>query len=160
MVRGKVERLRVTAVLERWRRFFVGMGVRRGLDERHGWVDREDTIETEENGGDGDGGFLRSALQDRRDSEIQRPFSAGTINFYWCGEEHGVRREFSRSATSTPKVGIMTALSSKENNVTTSTSHETALVDQSDEQDDSFPTTRLHDEADVGEDEDIGGGFS
>jgi Rad4 beta-hairpin domain 3 len=158
-VRGEEERLRVTAVLERWRRFFVGMRVRRGLDERHGQVDREDAIEIEENGGDSDGEFLRSAVQDRRDSEIQRPFQR-ELSISIGAEDNMVRDEsFPEASHQLPKVGITTALSSKENNVTTSTSRETVPMDQSDGQDNSFPTTRLHDEADIGEDEDIGGGF-
>jgi hypothetical protein len=162
-VRGEEERRRVTSVLARWRRFFVGMGVRRGLDERHGRVDRDDAIEIEEIGGESNGGFLRGACQDRGNTEIQRPFQQ-KLSISIGAEKNGVREESFPEAPQQPQedVRIMPTLSKSGNNVATSTSHESGPVDQSDGQGDWFPTTRLNnedDEADVGKDDDVGGGF-
>lgn len=72
-VEDEEERRRVICVLERWRRFFVKLGIRRRLDETHGKVDRSDEImpdeerEEQEDGGDLSGGFLLGAVQDGQD---------------------------------------------------------------------------------------------
>jgi xeroderma pigmentosum group C-complementing protein len=71
-VKGEEERIRVRGVLERWRRFFVRLGIRRRLDETHGKVEGSDEIlaveeHEEENEGDLSGGFLLGAVQDGRD---------------------------------------------------------------------------------------------
>ena len=64
-VKGEEERRRVQGILERWRRFFIKLGIRRRLDETHGKVeDREgmslDGVEEDDTGG----GFLLGAVQD------------------------------------------------------------------------------------------------
>jgi xeroderma pigmentosum group C-complementing protein len=72
-VQGEEERIRVRGVLERWRRFFVRLGIRRRLDETHGKIEGSDQImadeehEEEEGEGDMSGGFLLGAVQDGRD---------------------------------------------------------------------------------------------
>jgi hypothetical protein len=71
-VKGEEERIRVRGVLERWRRFFVRLGIRRRLDETHGKVEGSDEIlageeHEEENEGNLSGGFLLGAVQDGRD---------------------------------------------------------------------------------------------
>jgi len=55
-VQQEEERLRVKVVLERWRKFIIGMGIRRRLDERHGKIDVEEMVVEEDD--DGAGGFL------------------------------------------------------------------------------------------------------
>ena len=65
-VEGEEERRRVQGILERWRRFFVKLGIRRRLDETHGKVEDteevsfDEAVEDEYNGG----GFLLGAVQD------------------------------------------------------------------------------------------------
>jgi hypothetical protein len=61
-VRGEEERRRVQGVMERWRRFLIGMGIRRRLEETHGKVEDEN-MEVDEDDDLG-GGFLRGAVQD------------------------------------------------------------------------------------------------
>jgi xeroderma pigmentosum group C-complementing protein len=66
-VRGEEERRRVHGVMERWRRFLVGMGIRRRLEETHGKVEDENVVVDEDDGNDDlGGGFLRGAVQDGR----------------------------------------------------------------------------------------------
>jgi xeroderma pigmentosum group C-complementing protein len=62
-VEEEEERRRVVGVLERWRRFIVGLGIRRRLDETHGKLD-EDTMVVDEKDEDFGGGFLLGAVQD------------------------------------------------------------------------------------------------
>jgi hypothetical protein len=70
-VEGEEERRRVHAVLERWRRFSVRMGVMRGLNERHGRIEPDDEMEIiRDSDEDGGGGFLRGAVQDGREFEM------------------------------------------------------------------------------------------
>jgi xeroderma pigmentosum group C-complementing protein len=63
-VEEEEERRRVVGVLERWRRFIVGLGIRRRLDETHGKLDEEDTMVVDERDEDFGGGFLLGAVQD------------------------------------------------------------------------------------------------
>jgi hypothetical protein len=80
-VTDEEERRRVIGVLERWRRFFVRLGIRRRLDETHGKIDESDEImpqeehAEEEDEGDLGGGFLLGAVQDgqgfARESDAQ-----------------------------------------------------------------------------------------
>ena len=53
--------------MERWRRFLIGMGIRRRLEETHGKVEDENMVVDEDDGNeDLGGGFLRGAVQDGR----------------------------------------------------------------------------------------------
>jgi len=60
------ERRRAEKVLERWRRFMVGLEIRKRLEERHGRVEEmvgEDPIEEMDVEGDEQGGFLLADVQ-------------------------------------------------------------------------------------------------
>jgi len=64
-VKGEEERRRVQGVMERWRRFLIGMGIRRRLEETHGKVEDENIVPDDEDGSeDIGGGFLPGAVQD------------------------------------------------------------------------------------------------
>jgi xeroderma pigmentosum group C-complementing protein len=77
-VKDEEERRRVRTVLDRWRRFFVKMGVRRDLNERHGQIVGDDAMEIIENDEeDGGGGFLLGAVQDRMEFEMASSFQQG-----------------------------------------------------------------------------------
>jgi Rad4 beta-hairpin domain 3 len=60
-VLGEEERRRVGRVVERWRKFAVGLEIRRRLEERHGKVDEGDEMVVDD--GDEGGGFLLSEAQ-------------------------------------------------------------------------------------------------
>jgi hypothetical protein len=65
-VQNEEERLRVKVVMERWRKFFLGMQIKGRLDARHGkieGVDDEIMVENEEDGG----GFLHEDIQPARE---------------------------------------------------------------------------------------------
>ena len=65
-VKGEEERRRVQGVMERWRRFLIGMGIRRRLEETHGKVEDENMVDEDDDNDDLGGGFLRGAVQDGR----------------------------------------------------------------------------------------------
>jgi Rad4 beta-hairpin domain 3 len=65
-VEGEAERRRVTRVLERWRRFFVALGIRRRLEETHGKLEAEENMDEDYKDEDLGGGFLLGAVQDGR----------------------------------------------------------------------------------------------
>lgn len=69
-VKGEEERRRVQGILERWRRFFVKLGIRRRLDEVHGKLEDGEGMSLDETEEDGvGGGFLLGAVQDRQSLE-------------------------------------------------------------------------------------------
>ena len=57
-VKDEEERLRRRSVLERWQRFFIKLGIKMRLDERHGKIDDEDEEEYGNMDDDEGGGFL------------------------------------------------------------------------------------------------------
>jgi len=65
-VKSVEERRRVHGVMDRWRRFLIGMGIRRRLEETHGKVEEDENVVQGEDDGSEDlgGGFLRGAVQD------------------------------------------------------------------------------------------------
>lgn len=66
-VKGEEERRRVQGVMERWRRFLIGMGIRRRLEETHGKVEEENIVlDKDDESEDLGGGFLPGAVQDRQ----------------------------------------------------------------------------------------------
>jgi len=69
-VRNEEERLRIKAVLERWKKFFVGMEIRKRLDDMHGKVKEVDEIDVEVKGD-----IVREAFQS--DIENVRDFNTG-----------------------------------------------------------------------------------
>jgi Rad4 beta-hairpin domain 3 len=65
-VRNEEERLRVRAVLERWKKFFVGMEISRRLDEVHGKVNQGDESDVDVEGDIGQEAF-QSDIQHARE---------------------------------------------------------------------------------------------
>ena len=67
-VRGEEERRRVQGVMERWRRFLIGMGIRRRLEETHGKLGEENVAADEDDGSEREGGgFLPGSSRDGKD---------------------------------------------------------------------------------------------
>lgn len=65
-VKGEEDRRNVQRILERWRRFFIKLGIRRRLDETHGKVENRTGMSLDEAEEDIGGGFLLGAVQDRQ----------------------------------------------------------------------------------------------
>jgi hypothetical protein len=65
-VKGEEDRRNVQRILERWRRFFIKLGIRRRLDETHGKVEYRTGMSLDEAEEDIGGGFLLGAVQDRQ----------------------------------------------------------------------------------------------
>lgn len=82
------ERRRVARVVERWRRFMVGLGIKRRLEERHGKVDGEESemvddemaVDDEEGGG-----FLLSETQGSTSGISERTMD---MNGYYGGYQY------------------------------------------------------------------------
>lgn len=62
-VKEEEERLRRKGVLERWQRFFIKLGIKQRLDDRHGKVDEDVEMVVENE--DLDGGFLPNNIAER-----------------------------------------------------------------------------------------------
>jgi len=102
--------------MERWRRFLIGMGIRRRLEETHGRVEDENILPDEDEGSeDLGGGFLPGAVQDGQDfgggsgytpkilasemttigeaqlSRQQQYLSEMDVTMHTKGDEHGYR---------------------------------------------------------------------
>ena len=112
-VKEEEERRRVIGVLERWRRFIIGLGIRRRLDETHGKVDdtemEMDVVEDGENFG---GGFLLGAVQDGQgfvtNVRDEPQLDASVVPHSWQVDEG--RSFVKETFNDTPKDGMKTVV--------------------------------------------------
>ena len=157
-VEREEERIRVKTVLDRWRRFFIGLGIRRRLDDTHGKVDDPESMIEENGNEDLDGGFLRGAFQDGGEFET-RPYDdfEGATRWLFQSEPGPRQPAFPlepEHMPSTTNAQIMMALDGpKEGGPSAKIEHQ--MVEDKGEMQDEEPQDRTN----VEDDDSDGGGF-